>query len=69
VESVHLGTESSIKFTTQLLKQFNTCTRNGYLESKVGELGWDVVRDLVLATDIMYAVILLLPCFCNLKFS
>jgi hypothetical protein len=57
VESVHLGTESTLKFTPQLLIQFNTCTINGYLESKVGELGWDVVRDLVLATDIMYAVI------------
>jgi len=57
MESVHLGTESSIKFTAQLLKQYNTCTRNGYLESKVGESGWDVMRVSVLATDIMYAVI------------
>ena len=57
MEIVLLGTESNIKFTPQLLKQYNTCTRNGYLESKVGELGWDVVRDLVLATDITYAVI------------
>ena len=57
MESVHLGTESSFKFTPQLLKQYNTCTRNGYLESKVGEFGWDVVRVPVLAADIMYAVI------------
>jgi hypothetical protein len=57
VESVHLGTESNIKFSPQLLEQYNTCTTNGYLESKVGNLGWDVVRDSFLATDIMYAVI------------
>jgi len=66
VESVHLGTESSIKFTPQLLQQYNTCTRNGYLESKV-RMGR--VEKFSLGYGHYVRSHLLLPSFCNLKFS